>query len=164
RKMYSPKLREPAGWYAARDFCCAGAACLPLRREEGEPNRPLSVGLDATDGCRKPPPAPDPCFGVVLCNEYRNFNVSRSNGTRTRGRSPAYGANSYGARRTWRQAAGRSAILSPGLGFAGGPGLGWSTASVNQYASSSPQPSSAGRAGCGLHSALSDGQTSRTWK
>src|SRR5215475_14066844 len=70
----------------------------------------------------------------------------------------------YGARRTWRQAAGRSAILSPGLGFAGGPGLGWSTASVNQYASSSPQPSSAGRAGCGLHSALSDGQTSRTWK
>src|SRR5262245_12419824 len=44
----------------------------------------------------------------------------------------AYGASSYGARRTWRQAAGRSAILSPGLGFAGGPGLGWSTASVNQ--------------------------------
>src|SRR5262249_8148257 len=39
---------------------------------------------------------------------------------------------SYGARRTWRQAAGRSAILSPGLGFAGGDGLGWSTASVNQ--------------------------------
>src|SRR5262249_25755110 len=69
---------------------------------------------------------------------------------------------SYGASRTWRQAAGRSAILSPGLGFAGGDGLGWSTASVNQYASSSPQPSSAGRAGCGLHSVLSDGQTSRT--
>src|SRR5262249_61358897 len=74
------------GWYAARDFCCAGAACLPLRREEGEPNRPLSVRLDATDGCRKPRPAPDPCFGVVLCNEYRNFNVSRSNVTRTRER------------------------------------------------------------------------------
>ena len=48
----------------------------------------------------------------------------------------AYGANSYGAKRTWRQAAGRSAILGPGLGFAGGDGLGWSTASVNQYASS----------------------------
>jgi hypothetical protein len=44
----------------------------------------------------------------------------------------AYGASSYGARRTWRQAAGRSAILGPGLGFAGGDGLGWSTASVNQ--------------------------------
>src|SRR5262249_121303 len=37
------------GWYAARDFCCAGAACLPLRREEGEPNRPLSVRL----GCNR---------------------------------------------------------------------------------------------------------------
>src|SRR5262249_61339517 len=86
RKMYSPKLREPAGWYAARDFCCAGAACLPLRREEGERNRPLSVRLDATDGCRKPRPAPDPCFGVVLCNEYRNFNVSRRNWTRTAAR------------------------------------------------------------------------------
>src|SRR5215472_18316820 len=69
---------------------------------------------------------------VVLCNEYRNFNVSLSNGTRTRGRSPAYGADGYGARRTWRQAGGRSAIFGPGLGFAGGPGLGWSTASVNQ--------------------------------
>src|SRR5262249_45747055 len=106
----------------------------------------------------------DSCFGVVLCNKYRNFNVSGSNGTRTHGRSPAHGADSYGASRTWRQAAGRSAIFGPGLGFAGGPGLGWSTASVNQYASSWPQPSSAGRARWGLHSALSDGQTSRTWK
>ena len=35
---------------------------------------------DATDGCRKPRPAPVPCFGVVLYNEYRNFNVSPSNG------------------------------------------------------------------------------------
>src|SRR5262249_40026809 len=70
----------------------------------------------------------------------------------------------YGARRTWRQAAGRSAIRGPGLGFDGGDGLGWSTASVNQYASSLPQPSSAGRGGCGVHSALWGGQTSRTWK
>ena len=44
----------------------------------------------------------------------------------------AYGGSRYGASRTWRQAAGRSAILGPGLGFAGGDGLGWSTASVNQ--------------------------------
>src|SRR5262249_1121470 len=70
----------------------------------------------------------------------------------------------YGASRTCRQAGGRSAIFGPGLGFAGGPGLGWSTASVNQYATSLPQPSSAGRAGGGLHAALWDGQTSRTWK
>ena len=76
----------------------------------------------------------------------------------------AHGADSYGARSTWRQAAGRSAIFGPGLGFAGGPGLGCSTASVNQYASSWSQPSSAGRGGWGVHSLLSDGQTSRTWK
>ena len=44
----------------------------------------------------------------------------------------ASGADSYGASRTWRQAGGRSAIFGPGVGFAGGPGLGWSTASVNQ--------------------------------
>src|SRR5262245_58939266 len=39
----------------------------------------------------------------------------------------------YGASSTWRHAAGRSAILGPGLGFAGtGEGLGCSTASENQ--------------------------------
>jgi hypothetical protein len=44
--------------------------------------------------------------------------------------NPGYFA--YGAHRICRQAAGRSAILSPGFGFDGGEGLGWSTASVNQ--------------------------------
>jgi hypothetical protein len=44
--------------------------------------------------------------------------------TRTRGAIVAYGADSYGASRTWRQAAGRSAIFGPGLGFAAGDGLG----------------------------------------
>jgi hypothetical protein len=39
----------------------------------------------------------------------------------------------YGASSTWRQAAGRSAIFSGGLGFVGtGEGFGCSTASVNQ--------------------------------
>jgi len=36
----------------------------------------------------------------------------------------AYAANGYGASSTWRQAAGRSAIFGPGLGFAAGDGLG----------------------------------------
>src|SRR5262249_19914600 len=92
--------------------------------------------------------------GAVIYREQLNFSVFPWIECASGGASAAYGASSYGARRTWRQAAGRSTIRSPGLGFAGGPGLGWSTASVNQYASSSPQPSSAGRAGCGLQSAL----------
>jgi hypothetical protein len=40
------------------------------------------------------------------------------------GAVPTYGASSYGASRTWRQAAGRLAIFGPGLGFAAGDGLG----------------------------------------
>src|SRR5262249_581020 len=71
------------GRYAARDFCCAGAPCLARRREQGGPTPPPSVRRDATGGCRKPRPAPDRCFGVVLYNEYRNFDVSPSNETRT---------------------------------------------------------------------------------
>src|SRR6516165_5901040 len=105
-----------------------------------------------------------PCFRSVIYREPYNFSVFPWIECASGDGIAAHGASSYGARRTWRQAAGRSAILGPGLGFAGGDGLGWSTASVNQYSSSWPQPSSAGRAGCGLHSALSDGQTSRTWK
>jgi hypothetical protein len=42
-----------------------------------------------------------------------------------RATKPTYICNNYGANSTWRQAAGRSAILSPGLGFDGvGDGLG----------------------------------------
>src|SRR5262249_58302155 len=95
-------------------------------------------------------------------NEKCNFGVSLVKLSAQRQRDSSPRANSYGARRTWRQTAGRSAIRGPGLGFDGGDGLGWSTASVNQYASSLPQPSSAGRGGCGVHFALSEGQPSPT--
>ena len=99
-------------------------------RQSGRPKgadsvQPMAVGNRSRLGPH--------CCGIVIYNEYRNFNVSPAELDSNRGgASAAYGASSYGARRTWRQAAGRSAILSPGLGFAGGDGLGWSTASVNQ--------------------------------
>src|SRR6516165_6456455 len=65
------------GRYAARDFRSAGAACLALRREQGEPNRPPSVSLAATDGCRKRRPAPGPCFGVVLATKTATSTCPR---------------------------------------------------------------------------------------
>src|SRR5262249_19112591 len=99
--------------------------------------RPRRTGplIPAIFGCRNGSPPLRPLFpGWYLQGAIQLFRVppppwiecASGDGI------AAYGASSYGARRTWRQAAGRSAILSPGLGFAGGPGLGWSTASVNQ--------------------------------
>ena len=71
-----------------------------------------------------------PCFRPVIYREPYNSAVFP--GLNVRDGIAAYGASRYGASRTWRQAAGRSAIRGPGLGFDGGDGLGWSTASVNQ--------------------------------
>src|SRR5712691_4798784 len=108
--------------------------------------------------------------GIVACSPHR---AKRNAGRAFRQALPSRMSLSsiratnahYGAISTCRQAGGRSAIRGPGRGFGGvGSGLGCSTASVNQWLSSLPQPSSAGRAGCGVHSGLSEGQTSRTWK
>src|SRR5262249_9513828 len=113
----------------------------------------------AIGDCKNGWPVLLPCFRPVIYREPYNSAVSRWIECASGGAIAAYGAS-----RTGRQAAGRSAILSPGLGFDGGAGRGGATASVNQFSSSLSQPSSAGRAGCGLQSVLSDGQTSRTWK
>src|SRR5262249_53303360 len=168
RKAYSPKLREPARRELLPVFCCVQASGAPrvfrlkmrrMSRSGSAPNGVLMQPMAAGTRGRLGPTV----LGLFFTMDAATSTCPRRIGLRG-GAIAAYGANSYGARRTWRQAAGRSAIRGPGLGLDGGDGLGWSTASVNQYASSLPQPSSAGRGGCGVHSALSEGQTSRTWK
>ena len=81
----------------------------------------------AIGGCRNVSLTLPPCFRPVIYREHHNSAVSPWIECARGGAIAAYGAS-----RTWRQAGGRSAIFGPGLGFAGGPGLGWSTASVNQ--------------------------------
>src|SRR5215813_10935277 len=127
--MYSPKLRQPARAARRSGFFVARAPCLSLKIRK--------------DASRRPPPR-----GQTRCNRWLQetvvgwvpivvgllftMNAATSTCPRGIGLEPRRAIAAYGASRTWRQAAGRSAILSPGLGFDGGDGLGWSTASVNQ--------------------------------
>ena len=168
--MYSPNLRQPARREPLPVFCCAHASAGDAAFGWGLEGaiwgfRPEAY-LVRVAHVRQPVVAEMsgrrclPVSGLLFTGSHTTVPCPLWIESASRGGAIA----AYGARRTWRQAAGRSAIFGPGLGFAAGDGLGWSTASVNQYASSWPQPSSAGRGGCGLHSALSDGQTSRTWK
>ena len=141
--MYSPKLREPARRQPLPVFCCVHASArfrLGIERDDMEVKgrhggfRPRRTGPLIPCNLRLQKwvavaaslfPA---CYLQGAVQLRRVPRIECASG----GATAAYGASSYGARRTWRQAAGRSAILSPGLGFAGGDGLGWSTASVNQ--------------------------------
>ena len=72
----------------------------------------------------------------------------------------------YGAISTCRQAGGKFAIVSPGLGFAGSVdgGGGCNIASVNQGSRSWPHPSPDSGGGCGSHCGLPGGQNIRMWK
>src|SRR6266852_1384300 len=99
-----------------------------MSRNGPAPGARLMQPMDAGNRGRLSPVV----LGLFFTTNTATSTCPRRMATRTRGAVAAYGANSYGARRTWRQAAGRSAILGPGLGFAAGDGLGWSTASVNQ--------------------------------
>src|SRR6516164_3621298 len=139
--MYSPKLREPARRellpvFVARIRAPAMRFRLGIERDDmgisdrGVPRSARSC--PAIFGCRNGSPPLRPCFRSVIYREPYNFSVFPWIECASGDGIAAYGASGYGARRTWRQAAGRSAILGPGLGLAGGDGLGWSTASVNQ--------------------------------
>src|ERR1700745_3776047 len=89
-------------------------------------NGPAPRGtLNATDGCRNTRPGPSPCFRLFFTTNTATSTCPRRMATRTRGAIVAYGASSYGASRTWRQAAGRAAIFGPRAGFAAGRGPGW---------------------------------------
>ena len=75
------------GRHAARDFLFRAPRAAEDTKRCAEAGPPGARRLDATDGCRKPRPGSRRLFRVVLYNEYRNFNVSPPNWTRTAARS-----------------------------------------------------------------------------
>src|SRR6266436_5005492 len=108
--------------HAAQGFLLRGRRAFPRRDEEMRRSGPApEQPMDAGNRGR---------LQAIVWGLFFTMNTATSTCPRRSGLEPRAIAG-YGANSTWRHAAGRSPILSPGLGFDGGDGLGWSTASVN---------------------------------